>query len=147
MSRVEGLRLVAGFMFAPAIGVLVLLLALIINAIVSTGFEQNWGFLAPFGLMAAYMAYSATFIVGLPLFIFFRIRGWLRLWQITAGGFLIGGLVATLPYTHIVFGLMFCAVGATTGLAFWTIAIFRNRALTPGSRATRNWPRAPEPER
>jgi hypothetical protein len=134
MSRIEGLRLVAAFVFAPAIGVLVLLGALTINQVMASGFEQNYEFLAAFGMIAAYMAYSVTFIVALPLFILFRIRGWLRPWQLATGGLLVGALVGLLPGTHIVFGLMFSAVGVTTGLAFWIIAIFRNRALTPGSR-------------
>jgi hypothetical protein len=118
MSRIEGLRLVAGFAFAPAIGVLVLLLALTVNAVLTSGTEQNYEFLAAFGAIAAYVAYSATFIVALPLFILFRIRGWLRPWQLATGGLLVGALVGLLPGTHIVFVLMFCAVGVTTGLAF-----------------------------
>ena len=134
MSRVEGLRLVAGFIFAPAIGVLVLLLALIVNSAVSSVGEQDFGLLGVFGLTAAYVAYSVTFIVALPLFILFRIREWLRPWQIAGGGLLVGALVGLIPPIHITLGLMFCAVGVTTGLAFWMIAIFRNRALTPGSR-------------
>ncbi len=131
MSRIEGLRLVAGFIFAPAIGVLVLLLALIVN---SAGRNESFDFLGSFGMGAAYVAYSVTFIVALPLFILFRVRGWLRPWQIAGGGLFVGVLIALIPGIGIPFGLMFCAVGLTTGIAFWLIAIFRNRALTPGSR-------------
>lgn len=134
MNRIEGLRLIAGFVFAPAIGVLVLLLALAVNEALTSGSEQNYEFLAAFGWIAAYIAYSVSFIVALPLFIVFRIKGWLRPWQLAAGGLLVGALVGLLPGTKIVFVLMFCAVGMTTGLAFWIIAIFRSRALTPGSK-------------
>ena len=134
MSRIEGLRLVAGFVFAPAIGVLVLLLGLFIHSIAAPVGDENLAFLAVFGMGAAYLAYSVAFILGLPIFIFFRIKGWLRPWQIAGGGLLVGALIALIPGTGISFGLMFCAVGLTTGAAFWLIAIFRNRALTPGSR-------------
>jgi hypothetical protein len=135
MSRIEGLRLVAGFVFAPAIGVLVLLLALFAKSVVAPVGNESFEFLAIFGLASAYWAYSATFIVGLPLFILFYVRRWFRLWQIAAGGLLVGVLVGLLPGIDIVLGLMFCAVGLATGIAFWLIVIFRNRALTTGSRA------------
>ena len=134
LNRIEGLRLVAGFVFAPAIGVLVLLLALIAYSAVAPSGDENFGFLAAFGLIAASVAYAATFTIGLPLFVLFYIRRWFRPWQMAAGGLLVGALVALLPGTHVVFGLMFCAVGLATGLAFWLIVIYRNRALTPGSR-------------
>jgi len=135
LNRIEGFRLIAGFVFAPAIGVLVLLLALIANSAVDPDGGASSQFLAAFGLIAASVAYSATFIVGLPLFVLFYVRRWFRPWQISAGGFLVGALVALLPGTGIAFGLMFCAVGLATGLAFWLIVIYRNRALTPGSRS------------
>ncbi len=134
MNRIEGLRLVAGFVFAPAIGVLVLLLALYAKSIVVPVGDESFEFLGFFGLASAYFAYSATFIFGLPLFILFYMRRWFQLWQIAAGGLLVGVLVALLIETHIAFGLMYCAVGLATGLAFWLIVIFRNRTLTPGSR-------------
>lgn len=134
MNRIDGLRLIAGFVFAPAIGVLVLLLALFAKSAVAPVGEENSGFLAIFGLASAYFAYSVTFIVGLPLFILFYIRRWFRPWQIAGGGLLVGALIALIPGTGIGFGLMFCAVGLTTGVAFWLIAIFRNRALTAGSK-------------
>jgi hypothetical protein len=136
MSRIDGLRLVAGFVLAPGIGILVIMLALSVNYALTPGADES-SYLsgaALFGMFGICIAYSATFIVGLPLFILFRIRGWLRVWQISAGGLLVGALFAVLPGTHFVFALMFCAVGLTTGLAFWLIAIFRNCALTPGSR-------------
>jgi hypothetical protein len=42
-----------------------------------------------FGLPVSY----ASLLVGLPMFIFFRRRGWLKLWQIA-----IGGIVCALPF-------------------------------------------------
>lgn len=134
MSRIEGLRLVAGFVFAPAIGVMVLMLALIANSAIAPVGNENFAFLGAFGLITISVAYSATFIIGLPLFILFYVRRWFRPWQIAAGGFLVGVLIALLPGTGIAFGLMFCAVGLVTGVAFWLIVIYRNRALTTSSR-------------
>jgi len=135
MNRIEGLRLIAGFVFAPGIGVLVLLLALIAKSAVSSNEGSDLGGIAVvFGVGGAYVAYSATFIIGLPLFILFHVRGWRQAWQVSVGGLLVGALVALLFQEFTLFGLMFCAVGLTTGLAFWLIVIFRNRALTTGSR-------------
>ena|SRR5688572_23520416 len=136
MNRIEGLRLVAGFVLAPGIGVLVLLLALIANSAVSSNEGSDLGSMAAIvGVGGAYVAYCATFAIGLPLFILFHVRGWRRAWQVSAGGLLVGALVALLFQEFTLFGLIFCAVGLTTGLAFWLIVIFRNRALTTGSRS------------
>jgi len=134
LNRVEGLRLVAGFIFAPAIGVSVLLLTLIAHETVTPHGNASVGSLAAFGLIAAYVTYSATFIIGLPLFILFYYRRWFRPWQMATGGLLVGASVALLLGTYNRLGIMFCVVGVTTGLFFWLLVIFRNRALTASSR-------------
>jgi hypothetical protein len=113
----------------------VLLLALIANSAASNEGSDLGGIAVIFGVGGAYVAYCATFIIGLPLFILFHVQGWRRAWQVSAGGLLVGALVALLFQEFTMLGLMFCAVGLTTGLAFWLIAIFRNRALTTGSRS------------
>lgn len=136
MNRIEGLRLIAGFLFAPGIEILAPVLFLGAHCAVGSGTDDElcltWTKI--FGLGGGYIAYSATFIVALPLFILFHSRRWLRLWQIALGGLLVGALAALL-LGNIVLAIMSCVVGLITGLAFWLIAVFRNRALPPTSRS------------
>ena len=90
------------------------------------------------GVGGASIGYPATCILGLPLFIFFRIRGWLHLWQVVLGGLIVAlsvGGVLSLPDAGMNpnLWLLFIGDGLMTAVAFWLIAIFRNGALTPGS--------------
>lgn len=78
----------------------------------------------------------ATFLIGLPGFLAFQRRGWLRWWHAAIGGACVGALCAA-PFTlggWIFFGmffLTFIAYGATLGLLFWFLAIWRNKSLIP----------------
>lgn len=142
MNRIEGLRVVAGFVLAPGIGILVLMLwpcaeAAVAPVTYTTSCLPEASLL---GLFGASIAYPVAFTFGLPLFIVFRIRGWLNLWQVAAGGILVALAAAALfslttGGMDVAFGLIFFSVGLAAALAFWVIAIFRNRALTAGSSA------------
>ena len=75
-------------------------------------------------------------LVAVPAFLLFRRRGWLSWWQVTLGGLLCSlpfiALYAFVagPYHVEIYGpaniLIFAAVGAGVGFAFWWIALFRN---------------------
>ena len=105
-----------------------------------------WVMSAEFGaggaLALAGVATAATLLLGVPAFILFHRRGWLRWWQFAVGGGAIG-LACTLPFAvggaTIVGALApaFLALGAVHGLVFWALAIWRNRALLrpPGAAA------------
>jgi len=79
-------------------------------------------------------AYAALIIFGLPLFVLFRRLHWLRWWQVSLGGLLVGLLAASVVFAMDravnVYGLMFGGVGFVSGFLFWLMAVFRNRALT-----------------
>ena len=80
------------------------------------------------------VAYAALIIFGLPLFVLFRRLHWLRWWQVSLGGLLVGLLAASVVFAMDravnVYGLMFGGVGFVSGFLFWLMAVFRNRALT-----------------
>ena len=79
-------------------------------------------------------AYAATTIFGLPLFVLFRRQHWLRWWQVSFGGLLVGLLAMSVVFAMVravnVYGFVFGGVGFVSGFFFWLMAVFRNRALT-----------------
>lgn len=82
-------------------------------------------------LIAASITFSITVLMGVPLFIYFRYKGWLGWWRMALGGFGIGifcSLIA-LPAGFDVF-LFTCGVfgfvGILHALMFWVIGVWRN---------------------
>lgn len=70
--------------------------------------------------------------VGIPVFLWFRRRGWLRWWQAVAGGVGIG-LLSALPFAvrdpgFLAFAVpAFANIGAVHGLLFWLLAVWDPR--------------------
>jgi len=70
--------------------------------------------------------------VGIPVFLWFRRRRWLRWWQSVAGGVGIG-LLSALPFAFrdpgfLAFALpVFANIGAVHGLLFWLLAVWDPR--------------------
>jgi hypothetical protein len=118
-------RLVAAFVLAPLVGLLV------IGAITQT---------LELGRLAAIVAYPIALVFGVPAFLFLRRRGWLRWWQVT-----LGGAACAVPFMAIYLfmsepdaadaafldSLYLLACGAAIGLAFWALGVLRNRAMAP----------------
>jgi hypothetical protein len=146
MGRTELARITLGFLFAPAIGLAFLGLAWcspLLAGSVGEQFSSCWAggavVLMVVGLGAIF-AYPAALVFGLPLFVFFRKYRWLSWWQVSAGGLLVGvlatltmALVVQSPAEAIDFAKLYCPVATAAGFAFWLIAVFGNRALTPVS--------------
>ena len=100
----------------------------------------------PLGILATTREFAPAVIVGtftvgapllvrLPLALMFVPNGWLKLWQAVGVG-ATAGLLSTGPFIlgegpaqAVRFVAPFCAIGAVHGLAFWLLAIFRNREL------------------
>jgi len=147
MNASELARVSLGFILGPAVGLALLGIGWCVPRVFEQGavtFGSCWGsgdVVLFVGSMGALVAYPAMVLFGIPLFFLFRKRGWLTWWQVSLGGFLVGALsmLAFALYVGTLSGgleyvLLFCGVGLCSGLAFWAIAVFRNRALTPGSR-------------
>lgn len=147
MNATEISRVSLGFIFGPAVGLALLSMGWCVPGVLERGavtFSSCWGsggVVLLVGGTGALVAYPAMVLFGIPLFFLFRKRGWLTWWQVSFGGFLVGALamLAFSLYVGTVLGafeyvVLFCGVGLCSGLAFWAIAVFRNRALTAGSR-------------
>lgn len=84
--------------------------------------------------MSGYFYYGMFFglppaaLVGVPLFLFFRKRGWLNGWQVILGGGLAGvlfGLIlGALDAFHFGWAIILGAFGAFAGAAFWFIGLW-----------------------
>jgi hypothetical protein len=132
------MRVLLGLLIAPlAPGVIALL-----GAVVAFPFETR-----TFALASA-LGYPVALVVGAPLYVLFRRKGWLKAWQVVLAGGAVGmfipivialavlvvvallGAGFTLPVAaeaaHKYLGLVL--VGALSGIAcasvFWLIAIF-----------------------
>ena len=147
MNATEIARISLGFIFGPAVGLALLGVGWCVPRVIDQGavtFGTCWGgggVVLLVGGMGALVAYPAMLLFGIPLFYLFRKRGWLTWWQVASGGILAGALsmLAFALYVGTVSGafeyvVLFCGVGLCSGLAFWAIAVFRNRPLTAGSR-------------
>ena len=111
-------RIALGFALAP-------MLPAFYNAMF---FGQPWAF--PIG---AALSYPIALLLGLPLFMSFRRRGWLSWWQISLGGVLCA-LPLVLLYRHVgtpphleafdwINGLSLAGWGGFSGLSFWLLAV------------------------
>lgn len=85
-------------------------------------------------LTVAGVGVAAVIVAGVPAFLFFHRRAWLSWWQFAAGGGIIG-LLCTLPFSvggavlAVTLAPAFAALGVLHGLAFWLLAVWRNREL------------------
>ncbi|MBL0291897.1 MAG: hypothetical protein IPQ15_14970 [Betaproteobacteria bacterium] len=115
-----------GFMVRIVVAFVVVAVTLPLIAWFSGG-EQSVRNLA----MVAGFTLPAT-AVGIPVFLWFRRRGWLRWWQSTAGGVGIG-LLSALPFAlrdpgFLAFAVpAFANIGAAHGLLFWLLAVWDPR--------------------
>lgn len=66
--------------------------------------------------------------LGVPLFIFFAVKGWLKLWQLLILGAAVGllALASWLPQADFAFVAFAAGVGAFHALLFWFAAVFNN---------------------
>jgi hypothetical protein len=100
-------------------------------------YAQPWAF--PLGAAASY---SATLLLGVPLFFLARRFGWLRWWQLALCGMLCAVPVVlcywhlgTPPHLEQAFNcyqaIQLEAWGGFSGLAFWLIALAGSTPLRP----------------
>jgi hypothetical protein len=84
-------------------------------------------------LIVAAFTYGTTIVAGIPAYLVFRARGWLKWWQLTFGGALLGllpTLVLGLPLSLsgiLIVGPDHMLIGAASGLAFWALGFAGNR--------------------
>lgn len=104
---------------------------------------SDWGF---FAFLTVCYAYPLMLIAGVPSYLYFRRKGWLKLWQVVSAGVIVGVVVPTLlaissglesllsqakydsaPPDHLVsvlaLPLLGAVLGAAIALVFWLIAI------------------------
>lgn len=79
---------------------------------------------------------GALVALGIPAFVAFRRRGWLAWWQFAVGGAALGlACVVPLAVAGAVFAAAlapaFAALGMLHAVAFWILAVWRNKALAP----------------
>ena len=135
-------RIALGFIIGPAVGLLLLGLVWcpLSSSNPSDSFSACWGGGAVVFMVAglgALFAYPAAIVFGVPLFLIFRRRAWLRWWQFGLGGVLVGALwvLVVALYGGSLSGaaeyLLLCgSVGFVSGVAFWGIAVCKSSALT-----------------
>jgi len=84
--------------------------------------------------------FGGSIVIGLPVFLAMRRRGWLSAWHFLVGGAGIGAITA-LPFiaggveTYVPVAGAFAGLGAVHALAFWVLAVARNPALSPSASA------------
>jgi hypothetical protein len=85
-----------------------------------------------FALNVAAVSVLGNVLLGIPLFYFFREKGWLHWWQILiAAG--IAGAACSLPLSVIGLGAIWpylAIAGCLSGMLFWFVAVHRNGCLT-----------------
>jgi RsiW-degrading membrane proteinase PrsW (M82 family) len=64
-----------------------LAIAPLVTLLPIVAFPSQWGF---FAFLTLFYAYPLAVLVGLPCYFYCRYKGWLKLWQVMAGGALIG---------------------------------------------------------
>jgi len=91
--------------------------------------------------LVALFTISGALVVGVPLFVWFKKRGWLKCWQSLLGG-AVAGVVVSLPFLvsgwlgYLYYAGIFSGIGAFHALVFWVIAVYRNRALLSTARSS-----------
>ena len=128
------MRTLIAFLLAP--------LATLLLTVVA---PSQWGL---FAFLTLFYAYPLMLVAGLPIYLYFRRKGWLKLSQVVGTGAAVGVVIPTLvtlplgvgtlrdspdPSIHVVALLGLPLLGAISGaavaLVFWLIAI------APTSRA------------
>jgi len=78
-----------------------------------------------------FLPFSYFFVIlSAPVYLFFRRRGWIGLWQLLIAGAILGALVcvATGPAAiTMTSAALYSGLGALTALVFWLIAFLRLR--------------------
>ena len=138
-------RVTVGFIFTPVIA-LALTGLTVCGAGVARSLDLNFSsnvvectgqaafILAAFGSM---VAYPAAVVLGVPMFLVFRRRGWLSWWQVSLGGTGLGLIAA--PVLQVVFGstlvpiFVLMMIGLLGGMTFWLLALHRNGPLMGAS--------------
>lgn len=106
-------------------------------AFISDGKHSIGGLIA-----AASITLPATFMIGMPVFLFLKHRNWLSCKPLAVGGGSIG-ILCSLPvlsfagHDHIKVILTCCCIGAAHGIIFWFLAIWRNKNITNTSTTKR----------
>jgi len=127
-------RFILAFLVAPIVPLLVLGL---IDIAGSSGVHPQSGNGGLFALIMFLYVYPTTAILGLPVFLLFRRRGWYQWWRVLVGGVCIGVAPSLLSLllalfvdmrmhelmtTWIRFAALGAAFGAVGALAFRAIA-------------------------
>lgn len=119
-------RVLIAFLIAP--GAVPALLAI---QSATRGFHDDWRLAA----VIALFTYGAALVLGLPMYLLFRSRGWLRWWHCVLGGASVAALVVLVGTLRAggVAGLYwlpaYLLIGAVSGVLFWLVA------LSGGARA------------
>lgn len=127
-------RFILAFLVAPIVPLLVLGL---IDIAGSSGVSRHSGNAGLFAVIMFLYVYPTTAILGLPVFLLFRRRGWYQWWRVLVGGVCIGVAPSLLSLLLVLFvdvgmhelmatWLPFAGLGAAFGaigaLAFRAIA-------------------------
>jgi hypothetical protein len=142
-------RTILGFAVAPLAVPVAVILSFLGGYLMKTGWFRDKPFsvvaegAAGFAMVACLVAYAAAGLVGIPAYLIARKRGWLSFAQSAA----IGSVVAVLPLVllfavwiveepglvksaflqGVTWIFLFAMCGASTGAAFWFIALRRRR--------------------
>jgi hypothetical protein len=119
-------RIVAGFLIAP-------ILLPVVTVVVTLQADFSVGqFKAGFALacILAVFTYATALIVGVPVFAWYRRRGWFEPWQFAVGGGLLGLLpmpvIALFGPVPLFLGPVLSVIGLLSALLFWFLAVRGN---------------------
>ena len=132
------IRIVLSFFLIPALaGLAIPSVACVGNLLIDHSSSLCGAGFALFAGIALPIAYGATLFFGVPLFLLFRHFNFMRWWQVSLGGAIVGAMSAVA--LHILDSGMwhnsvfvFGPIGFFSSLVFWFIAIYRNHALQKG---------------
>jgi hypothetical protein len=81
------------------------------------------------------VALGAVQILGIPVFLFFWLKGWLNWWQVLAASLVIGAIFMVLifGFRSVVSEPLLLVPGGLSGLLFWAIGIWRNGPILASS--------------
>ena len=142
------IRAILGFMIAPLAGVAVILAkfgsgahgASRISEFISAVFDT-----AP-------IIYPITLVLGVPIYVLFRLMNWVSLWQSLLAGVILGPLSFMIFNLVLKFGPLFlwsdvpfiCTLGVATTGAFWVIVFWKTERANQRIEAIGD-PGSPQP--